>query len=202
MKPESSHSTRFETFSCAALQALLLSALTFTTASLQAESVFITTRGVEIPEAGFVTNTVLHTTRHELTFLPPRNWKENFDTNSLTFVWSSGDYTTELRLRIAAALNPAELKPDELREKIRRDFPQARLKEEFPCYTSTGRGLAFDLEESGPQGLVTATRMGFVPFEGGMLEFKLVTPADQLQQNHLLFGHFLNSFRAGPRSRK
>lgn len=202
MKLEISHSIGFGTFSCAAFQALLLSALTITAAPSQAESVFITTRGVEIPEAGFVTNTVLYTARHELTFLPPLNWKESFDTNTLVFTWSSKDYATELRLRIASALQAAELKPEELREKIRREYPRARVKEEFACHTGGGSGLAFDLEERGAQGLVTATRLAFVPFAGGMIEFTLVTPADRLQQNHLLFGHFLNSFRVGPRLRK
>lgn len=182
--------------------AFLIAVLATSAPPARAESVFISTRGVEIPEAGFVTNTVLCTARHELTFLPPRDWKENFDTNALTFVWSSADYATELRLRIVAAVQPAELKPEELREKVRRDFPKARVKEEFPCYTGSGRGLAFDLEESGAQGLATARRMGFVSFEGGMIEFTLVTPADQLQKHHLLFGHFLNSFRTGPRLKK
>lgn len=202
MKLEISHSTGFGTFSCAPFQALLLSALTMTAAPSQAESVFITTRGVEIPEAGFVTNTVLYTARHELTFLPPRHWKESFDTNALAFAWSSKDYATELRLRIASALQAAELKPEELREKIRREYPKARVKEEFACHTGGGSGLAFDLEERGAQGLVTATRLAFVPFAGGMIEFTLVTPADRLQQNHLLFGHFLNSFRTSPRLKK
>lgn len=202
MKLPPSRSPFTQTFCRAAFPALLLAALAFTTTPARAESVFITTRGVEIPEAGFVTNTVLYTARHELTFLPPRHWKESFDTNALAFAWNSKDYATELRLRIASALQAAELKPEELREKIRREYPKARVKEEFACHTGGGSGLAFDLEERGAQGLVTATRLAFVPFAGGMIEFTLVTPADRLQQNHLLFGHFLNSFRTSPRSRK
>ena len=167
---------------------------------VHAENFRLTSRGVEIPEAGYVTNTILSSARHELMFVPPHGWRQSFDTNALLLVWNSGDFATEIRMRIAPAWPPPQLKPEDLREKIRRDFPAARLKEEFACYTCGGHGLAFDLDESGRNDLTTRMRVAFVPFGGGTVEFTLITPAQDFARNQLLLGHLLNSFRASPRT--
>jgi hypothetical protein len=179
---------------------LLLTALGLG-AVAQAETFYLTRRMVEVPEAGRVTNAVLSSSRHELDFLPPQGWKENFDTNNLQLTWTSRDYASLLRLKISPTWPMPEIKPDALREAAQARHPKARIVEQFTCYTAAGPGIAFDLEETADGQIRTSTRLAFVPYEAGLAEFTFVTPADQFPKGQQLFGQFLNSFHVQPRLR-
>jgi hypothetical protein len=181
------------------LSAVLLLAVLGLGAVARGETFFLTTRSVEIPEAGRVTNSFLCSSRHELGFLPPRGWKETFDTNNLQLTWTSRDYASLLRLKISPSWPMSEIKTSELRDAAQARHPKARMVEQFTSYTAGGRGVSFDMEETLEGKSKTWIRLAFVPYEAGLAEFTLVTPTDQFPKSQQTFSQFLNSFHVAAR---
>jgi hypothetical protein len=77
-------------------------------------------------------------------------------------------------------------------------FPDAEILEAFPCYTNGGQGWAFDLVRTTSSHFKTAIRIGFIPYEGGTVEFTLATLPNQFQEQQLRFGSLLTSFEVTP----
>ncbi len=168
------------------------------------EPFVLATRPVEVAENGFVTNLVLYTARHEFSFLPPANWKMGVNTNEATVAWESSDLSSLISLKTvfsnngrAPAISAAQLRPA-----IREHFAGARIVEEFVAYTGSGEGLAFDLEYVLAGRFRMNTRLAYVPFNGGLVEFNLTAPTDKFAQHQRELGLLLNSFRADERQRR
>jgi hypothetical protein len=88
-----------------------------------------------------------------------------------------------------------ELSSDQLRALIKERYPTTRIRDEFPCFGGGVRGRAFDLVHPRPKGLSTSSRVAFIPFSEGLIEFKLTTPSRQFSDHRLALGNFMTSFR-------
>jgi hypothetical protein len=170
-------------------------------ASLQAAGQFrLYTRPLTIPDRGVVTSYVLQTAEGEFRFLPPPDWVVQENATTRTVVMMARNLTTSISFKIVEADSEAGGRADTNRWKnvISERFPDAKILGEFPCYTGSGEGTAFDLERKGANKAKVLTRLAFVPMPVGTAEFNLTTPAGKLDELHLAFGNLLTSFRAEP----
>ena len=160
----------------------------------------LTTRLLEIPERGIVTNLVLCTASQAFSFLPPTGWEIGVDEGENKIKWQSPDFRRALSIRIIPSLTGRKplLKIEGLRQAVLQRFPGAVVTDEFICYTSGESGAAFDLRYAVRETFNLSTRVAFVAFPGGEVEFNLTTPTEDFAQNVLTFGNFLNSFKIEP----
>ena len=164
---------------------------------LSAEPFSLGSRTAEIPESGKVTYTILHTEKNETSFLPPSGWKSDIDAKGGTITWTSPDYQSMLRLKISnhGDEQTPKLRPEELRQAVAAEFAEAKINEEFPCFTSGASGLALDCEHVAKGQFAMASRVALVPIPGGLAQFNLTSPKDQFVKRQIDFSRFLNSFR-------
>ena len=160
----------------------------------------LTTRTVEIPERGIVTNLVLCTARQAFSFLPPVGWNLGLEEAENKVKWQSPDFSRVLTIKIVPGQTDGRpvLKLDRLRQTVLQRFPGAAVTEEFVCYTSGESGPAFDLRYVVQETFNLCTRVAFVAFPGGEAEFSLTTPTEDFAKSHLVFGNLLNSFKIEP----
>jgi len=165
--------------------------------NLRAEPFSLGARTINIPEAGQTTYSVLNTAKNEISFLPPQGWKADIDAKAGTITWTSPDYRSMLSLKIKddKGDQTPKLQAEELRQSVLQSMEGAKIKEEFPCYTSGGSGLAFDCERNADETSAMSVRLAFVPVPGGMAQFNLTSPHDQFIKRQVDFSRFLNSFR-------
>jgi hypothetical protein len=182
---------------CLSLTAFLAAA----SSSSATQEFRIATRTVEVPEAGFLTNTVLVTSRHELAFQPPKLWKMAADAAARQLTWEAPDRASLVRVRLhedAGGQKPT-LSPEQARARVSQPFAGARVVEEFVCHTGAGEGRAVELERvDGP--FRTSIRCAWVPVNGGLLEIHCISPADALAARQPDFTQFFNSLRVAERA--
>ena len=145
---------------------------------LSAEPISLGSRTAEIPESGKVTYTILHTEKNETSFLPPSGWKSDIDAKGGTITWTSPDYQSMIRLKISnhGDEQTPKLRPEELRQAAAAEFAEAKINEEFPCFTSGSSGLALDCEHVAKGQFAMASRVALVPIPGGLAQFNLTSP--------------------------
>jgi hypothetical protein len=165
--------------------------------NLSAEPFSLGSRTSDIPERGKVTFAILRTEKSETSFLPPAGWKADVDAKEKTITWTSPDYQSMIRLKIVENGGDQLSKPrvEELKEAVAQQFTDAKVKEEFPCFTSGAAGLGLDCEHVAKGQFVMASRLALVPIPKGSVQFNLTTPRDQFVKKQTDFNHFLNSFR-------
>jgi hypothetical protein len=165
--------------------------------NLSGEPFTLGSRTAEIPECGKVTYTILRTDKNETSFLPPPGWKSDVDAKGGTITWTSADYQSSIRLKISAGGDDQspKLRPEELREMVAQEIANAKINEEFPCFTSGASGLALDCEHVVKQQFAMSSRVALVPIPGGRVQFNLTSPRDQFTKRQIDFSRFLNSFR-------
>lgn len=101
------------------------------------------------------------------------------------------------------ALDKADggLKPAVLRELLLARHPNARITEEFSLTAGGAAGPAFDFVWRNAAGFPLQSRIAFIPMPAGLVEFHLLTSAEDKEE----FTHALNSlmltFRFGAKGR-
>jgi len=103
-----------------------------------------------------------------------------------------------LRITLAEEKGRPSLDPNKLREVVLERYPGARITNQFTCYTSAEKGIAFDFERTVQTNTRAAGRMAFVSFDAGTIEFELTTLADKLPDYRLTFGAVMTSFHVEP----
>lgn len=159
----------------------------------------LTTKAEQIPEIGIVTNWVVGAGSYDFTFRPPPEWKLRSQPleNKVTLI--SPDWSSALGFRIVwteSFLNPAaNSRPDEFRTRLLKTHPEAKIRDEFPCYSNDSKGWGFDFEQLGPKNLKLLNRVAFIPFTGGVIEVSLTSPPENFLKQHQAFSAFLTSFQ-------
>lgn len=166
--------------------------------NLAAEPFSVGTRTDTIPERGEVTYNVVRTARNEFSFLPPSGWKAETDAKAGAITWTSSDYRSTIRLKIADdnGDQTPKLQTEELRQIVATELPDAKITEELPCYTSGASGMAFDSERVIENKFHVTIRIAFIPVSGGTIQFQLSSPKEMFAAKEREFSRFLNSFRA------
>ena len=150
-----------------------------------------------IPERGTVTGYVLLTSHGRFSFLPPLNWAVKEKASTKEVVMMARNLITSIRLRIVQDTLEAdrEVRMARWREAISENYPDGKITQEFPCYTSKVTGAAFDLERVAANKTKIFTRLAFIPLSDGRVEFELTTTSSELAETRLVLGNLLTSFR-------
>ncbi|HXT42099.1 MAG TPA: hypothetical protein VN887_18975 [Candidatus Angelobacter sp.] len=153
-----------------------------------------------IAEVGLVTNYSLTGERRRLSFIPPPGWSVKPDASGKTIQLIPQNLNAGITLRITLAEEKGRpsLDPNKLREVVLERYPGARITNQFTCYTSAEKGIAFDFERTVQTNTRAAGRMAFVSFDAGTIEFELTTLADKLPDYRLTFGAVMTSFHVEP----
>lgn len=154
-------------------------------------------RSVHIPERGDVLSYLLLAEESQFSFIPPPRWQVRSNARKREISLMPTNLLASLRIHVARLDSPGrpEVNGSALRAEVQSRFPGAKLVREFTCHTSGSHGMAFDLERPAANRLRIMTRVAFVPFSEGWLEFTLSGPPAKFEQYHLTFGNLLASFR-------
>jgi hypothetical protein len=163
---------------------------------LRADDFFLQEQRVTGPEMGEVVCYRLVCGTNQYSFMPPLDWRMQLERGQRRLVFQSPDRTASIFLAIAAsnpALDPGA-DPELLGQELRQRFSRANFLEEFPCYTSSHSGRAFDLAWTTPSEVKMASRVAFFSAPGHSLEFTLTTLAGRIQNLRSVLGGLLTSF--------
>jgi hypothetical protein len=145
----------------------------------------------ETPEGGEIWGAAVVAGTNKFSFVPPSNWllESNMREKKVTF--TRRDFSATMNLKIWET----NFVPTVWKEMALQQFPGAKLTGEFECFTANEKGMAFDLERSLPKRAKLTSRVAYVPYAGGLIEFQMTTTPDVFRRYHAVFGHLLNSFR-------
>jgi hypothetical protein len=162
-----------------------------------AERFQLIVQNYETQEDGQITRHLLLTDTNQFVFMPPTiDWEIRAGAAEKTVTFVSPDRALTIMMQIAptnSALQP-KLELEQLREQAIARYPSAKVLEEFLCYTGSGPGQTFDLGwQTGKNSFIT--RLAFIGFNGGTIEFSMSTPVAQFKESQIPFTRILTSFR-------
>ena len=160
----------------------------------------LTQHQLAMPEGGFVPCHRVQLETNVFSFVPPAQWRLNVEAEKQKITYQTPTRETTLSIQFTDK-NPGAksgTNSEKLRAELLERFPDAEILESFPCYTNGGQGWAFDLVRTTGGQFKTCIRIGFVPYEGGTVEFTLAALPDQFRQQQLCFGALLTSFGSAP----
>lgn len=154
-------------------------------------------QSLHIPERGEVTSYLILTASNRFSFLPPPAWNVSESAAEKSVTCVPDDFGAKISFKIIPGIsrNVQDLRTDAFRNEVAARYPGARVVGEFRCYTGGKSGLAFDVERSFEKRPPVTSRLAFVPFEGGLVEFELTTETRRFSHYHLVLGNLLTSFR-------
>ena len=159
---------------------------------------------VMIPERGEVAGYMILTASNKFSFLPPHGWKVSGSPADNKVILMTRDLVASVTLTVRAerADKPEPASSEQFRQRLEERYPEARIVRELTCYTGGNKGVGFDLEHTAKDRPSMSTRLVFVPYEGGLVEFNLTTPTRAFPSFHPAFGNLLTSFQVEPSARK
>jgi hypothetical protein len=139
----------------------------------------------------------LHTDEGVFLFIPPASWSQQFKAqeNEISYLSPQNDTCIKFSITWTKPGELVPLKSEFLRDYIQTKYTGAKILEEFPCYTGSQSGAGFQLEQTSASSKNTLTRLVFVPFPGGWLEFRLTAAIDLFPKRVLAFSTLVSSFR-------
>jgi hypothetical protein len=161
----------------------------FGAAALASNRLELTSRRVELPEIGTVTNRAVATDFGTFSFMPPVGWsiEPNDERTRVAFVSPTFERIT-LRLADEIGTAPDNLTKTSLRQKLLARFPNLELHSQGTCYTEACQGTTFDIVID-PAKTGSLTRFAFVCVESATFEFTLTARSER-------FTHFLEALNA------
>jgi hypothetical protein len=156
-------------------------------------------RPVVLDEGGQLTQYAILARGYEFVFLPPENWKLSVDEAKNRIVFTSRDRPASLSFAVNWDLSKAasQVGTSDLRKMITERFPDSTILEEFTSYANNSQGPTFDISFRAPANQMW-TRIFFLRFSGGSVEFAVTSSVENFKSCQLTFGHFLNSIRISP----
>ena len=152
-----------------------------------------------LDEGGQLTQYAIQVRGYEFLFLPPENWKLSVDEAKNRIVFTSRDRTANLTFAVSWDLSKPSSQVDtsDVRKMIAERFPDSTILEEFTSYANNSQGPTFDISFRAPANQM-CTRIFFLRFSGGSVEFSVTSSAENFKDHQVTFGHFLNSIRISP----
>lgn len=159
---------------------------------------------VLIPERGEVLGYLVTTGSDEIAFLPPPRWHVDANPEKQTIGLYTEDFGTAFQFHILPhpTLSEQPPKAENWRGSVTNRFAEGKIIREFPCFSSAQTGVAFDVERPAAGDSIIITRLAFLPFEHGTIEFELTTRPEKLEQYHFVFNSLLSSMRITARTPK
>ena len=130
-----------------------------------------------LEEGGTLTRYSLQSERCQFHFLPPLDWQSTLDDAAQKIVFTSRDGSVLFSFKIiwSAEAKPAQPGVAALRAQILERHPDTKITEEFTAHAGQESGPAFDLMYTTAKTFSLASRVAFIPFSGGLIEFELTT---------------------------
>lgn len=153
---------------------------------------------LQIPERGEVTSYVLLTGGNRFSFLPPTEWQVSGNAEKGEVTLLSGDQIACISFKFVMKEIAFEEKPDsgKWRKEALRRYPRAKMLSESGCYSGQGQGICFEFERVASNKAKLSTRLAFVPFADGVVEFLLTVPKEKAEHYNFTFANLLTSFRS------
>jgi hypothetical protein len=157
---------------------------------------------LNIPERGAVASCVILIQTNRFTFLPPPEWVARVKAEEMKVLLVPRDQSASISVafQLESGNGLRDLQAAELREQIRSRIPKGKILREFPCYTGTASGLAFDVEFLAANKTRMTTRLAWVALTGVTVEFTLTSTTKGFDEFHLALGNLLTSFNRDRRS--
>ena len=151
-----------------------------------------------IPERGEVTSYVLLAGTNRFSFLPPAAWRISGNAEKREVILLSQDQIVSIRLKLVEKGIAAKGKQDvdQWREEVVRRYPDAKMVSEFSCYSGDGQGTCFEFQRIASKKTKLSTRLAFVPFADGTVEFLLTAPNEKSEEYSFTFANLLTSFHS------
>jgi hypothetical protein len=153
-----------------------------------------------IPGAGNILRCYLTTETHRFSFVMPPGMRSTADPERRTISLTSSDFTCAMEVEIVEPKGQSvpSVQAEALRHVVLRRFPGGRILGEFTASAAGRGGPGFDVERTLELNSNLRARIAFVPFSGGLLEFKLTTTPEKFPAFQHRFNQWMLSFRVGP----
>jgi hypothetical protein len=164
---------------------------------MMANDFSIRERWVQAPEMGDVLSYVLASDGDSFSFVPARGWQIESSRERRQVVLRSSEREATLSIAFEpqnAALQP-KAEPELLRRQILDSFPNARILEEFPSYTSSHTGRGFQIEWAAGGRVQMASRLAYFGTSSGTIVFTLTAMADRFHTFEPALCSLLTSFQ-------
>jgi hypothetical protein len=149
------------------------------------------------PEMGEITLYVLHSSAGTFQFVPPRGWRSIVDSAGRRLLLQSSDQKGTFELTIRGPI--AGLRPgadrEALRSQVLTEFRGAKIAAEFPFYTASHNGRAFDVQWLEAGQVEMTARVAYFSTDRGSIECCLRTMQSQVRNFQPVFGGVVTSLR-------
>ena len=163
-----------------------------------AETFRLFSQPLSIPERGEVTSYVLLAGSNRFSFLPPARWQISAKAEKREVTLLSRDQIAGISLKIVVDGIAAKEKKDwdKWRREVTRRYPDAKIVSESNCYSGEGEGICFEFHHVASNKSKMSTRLAFVPFREGTIEFLLTAPRESSEDYTFTFANLLTSFHS------
>ena len=154
----------------------------------------------DTPFSGEITRGILVAKDSQFSFVMPLGFRRQIDAAEKKISLTSTSYTCAITAKIfeTSTDGHAELKPDVLRSQVLIQHKDARIVDEFNASIESMSGPAFELEWVSEMGKKMTTRVAFVPYAAGHIEFTVQAPTNEIRQYDQSLNQLLLSIRTSP----
>jgi len=163
-----------------------------------AEAFRLFTQPLSIPERGEVTGYALLAGSNRFSFLPPADWQISGNAAKREVTLMSHDQIVVMSFKIVVDGIGAREKQDlnKWRQEILKRYPGAQIVNESTCYSRDVQGICFEFLRIVSKKIKLSTRLAFVPFSDGTVEFLLTAPREKSEDYTFIFANLLTSFHS------
>ena len=163
-----------------------------------AETFRLFTQPLLIPERGEVTGYALLAGTNRFSFLPPVDWQINANAEKREVTLLSHDQIVGMSFKIVVDGIGAREKQDlnKWRQEVLKRYPSAKIVKESTCYSRDVQGICFEFLRIASKKAKLSTRLAFVPFSDGTVEFLLTAPSEKSEDYTFIFANLLTSFHS------
>ena len=151
-----------------------------------------------------VTRGILVAETNQFSFVLPHGFRCQVDGATKKLAITSSDYgcTISAVIHEAALEGKVDLKPDTVRSQVLARFPGGRITDEFNASIQSMSGPGFEVRWISSASVPTVSRVAFVPYQGGHIEFTFQTTEENFSTYEHALNHLLLSFRSSPVGQK
>jgi hypothetical protein len=155
------------------------------------------TQPLLIPERGRLL-AMLYWREQSLFLLPPVDWQITGNAEKREVTLLSHDHIAGISFKIVVGGIAAGEKQDldKWRQEVLRRYPSAKIVNESSCYSRDVQGICFEFLRIVSKKTKLSTRLAFVPFSDGTVEFLLTAPSEKSEDYNFIFANLMTSFHS------
>jgi hypothetical protein len=158
------------------------------------EEIYLRTSIEEPPEMGKLLIYRLVCGRQTFSFVPPRDWQVGLENATRRLILEAPNREASICLKIGKSGEEQD-DAEAVLAQIAHQFPQARVAEQFPSYTSSHKGRGLQVHWLGAGQVAMISRVAWFRTGDETLVFTLTASARRFSTYRPLLGNVLTSFR-------